>query len=212
MCFSAQASFIASGLLAAVSIASIYIAKSRPMKIFALTPFIFALQQASEGIIWLTATTNPSLHAHATLFFLVIATVWWPVWIPSIMLTLEKDPLRKKGIVVCLAGGIVFALHALWYLMAYGTSSQIMHDHISYATEHLQMPYALTLILYCLAVIVPLLIVRNKIMWILAAGISASYIMTTTWFPLHIASVWCFFAAIVSSCVLVIVWYNRRSI
>ncbi len=212
MCFSAQASFIVSGLLATISVTSIYLAKSRPMQLLALTPFIFALQQVAEGVIWLTSTTNPALHTHATMFFLFIATVWWPVWIPSIMLMLEQDPLRKKGIIVCLASGIVFAVHALWHLLAHGASSQIMHDHIAYATEQLQMPYALTLILYCIAVVVPLLIVRNKIMWILAAGISAAYIMTTTWFPLHIASTWCFFAAIVSSCVLVIVWYNRRSI
>ncbi len=65
MCFSATASFTASGILAAVGLLSIAKARTLPMRIFASTPLLFAIQQASEGVLW---TTNPtSIMHHAAL-------------------------------------------------------------------------------------------------------------------------------------------------
>ncbi|KTD57119.1 hypothetical protein Lsai_1723 [Legionella sainthelensi] len=54
MCFSASASFTAAGVIAAVGICSLLKARTYPLFLFALTPLFFAVQQALEGIVWIT--------------------------------------------------------------------------------------------------------------------------------------------------------------
>jgi hypothetical protein len=211
MCFSAQASFIVSGLLMTAGGASIYLARTRTLKLIGITPIIFGLQQAAEGVIWLTHATNYcALNNLATYFFIIIAMVIWPLWMPSIFLTTAKNRWQKIGMSISLLAGIVFSGYAAWHLLAYGTSSQAMSDHIIYATEHLQPRPCISGILYSLATIVPLLITPVHYMWTLALGIAVASLITTNWFYIHFASIWCFFAAVLSSCILLVILCNRR--
>ena len=53
MCFSAEASFTSSAVLALIGYASIKAAPSKSKLFLAAIPCFFALQQFSEGIIWL---------------------------------------------------------------------------------------------------------------------------------------------------------------
>ena len=70
MCFSAEASFIASGGLAVAGGASLKVAK-KEQRLIALIPLLFAIQQAIEGMQWLylyRGTSSLKL-AYAFLFF-----------------------------------------------------------------------------------------------------------------------------------------------
>ena len=61
MCFSAPASFIASGGLLALGGASLAVAKKED-KVLALIPFLFGIQQGLEGFQWLYLNSgSPSL-------------------------------------------------------------------------------------------------------------------------------------------------------
>jgi hypothetical protein len=70
MCFSANASFAASGVLAAVGAASIRETKTKRGLLYAFIPLIFAIQQFVEGLQWLTRPGAWSVFlAYGFLFF-----------------------------------------------------------------------------------------------------------------------------------------------
>ncbi|WP_074903317.1 DUF6629 family protein [Nitrosomonas communis] len=52
MCFSAGASFIASGALSIISVSAIRKVKNRKDIFIAFIPLIFAFQQFTEGLLW----------------------------------------------------------------------------------------------------------------------------------------------------------------
>lgn len=54
MCFSAEASFAASAALAATGLSSVVLAKTKKIRLVALIPLAFSVQQAIEGFQWLT--------------------------------------------------------------------------------------------------------------------------------------------------------------
>ncbi len=58
MCFSAQASFGASAVLGIMGIYALRKAKQQE-RFLAMVPLLFAIQQACEGIVWVTYA-NPS--------------------------------------------------------------------------------------------------------------------------------------------------------
>ena len=73
MCFSAGASFGVSAMLFGTGIVAIKKNESPKMLALACTPFLFGLQQLSEGILWLTLSDTElmSMQSAAT-FFLCI--------------------------------------------------------------------------------------------------------------------------------------------
>ena len=54
MCFSSNASFGASAVLAVVGVVAIAKAKNTPGRLFAAIPIIFSIQQFAEGMLWLS--------------------------------------------------------------------------------------------------------------------------------------------------------------
>jgi hypothetical protein len=79
MCFSAQASFGASAVLGIMGIYALHKAKQQE-RLLAIVPLFFAVQQACEGIVWLTYA-NPSQHfitAAATYSFCFFAYFFGP--------------------------------------------------------------------------------------------------------------------------------------
>lgn len=59
MCFSAEASFIASGGLAVIGGVSLVMAKKED-KLLAVIPLLFSVQQAFEGVQWLYLDSGSS--------------------------------------------------------------------------------------------------------------------------------------------------------
>ena len=81
MCFSAGASFGAGAILSVVGVASIRKAQSPSKILFASIPLLFAMQQITEGFLWLSVTdpTYASLEQVTTFGFLFFAQVAWPI-------------------------------------------------------------------------------------------------------------------------------------
>lgn len=108
MCFSAEASFIASGALAAASGASLKVAP-KDQRLIALVPLLFASQQAIEGVQWLhlhSGTSSPML----SYAYLLFAFVLWPVYVPAALF--KVDAARRKFLRwFVLTGAIVSSLY-----------------------------------------------------------------------------------------------------
>ena len=212
MCFSAEASFGASAVLAAVGVITLKNAKTPAQVPFALIPLLFAVQQAAEGILWigLSSTDHASWRHFPVLIFLLFAQVIWPVWVPLSISLLEKDPARKKILTLLLAIGSITSLYLLYCLFAYGVTAKIHAGHIQYT---LSFPLAfvwISSVFYFMPTVLPLFASGFKRMWILGITILLSFIIAKIYFEEHLISVWCFFAAIISITVLMILLKSKK--
>ena len=91
MCFSASASFGAGIVLSVIGIASLKKVQHASQIPFAALPLIFAIQQFSEGILWLVLPNLEYLILRQviTYVFLFFAQIVWPVWVPFAILLLD---------------------------------------------------------------------------------------------------------------------------
>ena len=197
MCYSAEASFIASGVLAGTSIAISRLPKEKNSLPLAALPAIFAVHQFVEGTIWLNQgkADLKTYLAVATFTYVLIAYVLWPVFIPFGGYLMEADKKRRIVILVCQGIGLGVGLAYLLSILRSPVQVSVNACSLSYnihAPSHLFAPYLI-------AVSVPFLVstrrglVRFGLAILIACG-TAFYFASRPSFP----SVWCFFAAALS--------------
>ena len=199
MCFSAQASFIASGLLGVIGLYSLKKAKTQEQSL-AFIPFLFALQQACEGIVWITHNnpTQGSITHLATYAFCFFAFFIWPIWIPLSTLTIETNTKKKKSIWFFLFLGSMVSGSLMYCVIQHGIILEVSCSHIRYDIG-LRGIYQLVLaVFYCIATIMPLLISSKR--WLPLFGIFTclSVVASCFLYKTYFISIWCFFAAILS--------------
>ena len=206
MCFSAEASFTATTLLSSIGYVSYKMARNKKEYLIALTPVLFALQQACEGILWLTIPNyTDTLYSRLSIYaFLLFALVIWPIWIPSSFYVAEENKIRKKIMKNLVAVGILTALILTVCLIKNGADIHIGTSHIEYRGVFPQafLPLAIILILYLASTILPFFISSLPYMSIVGVILAISYGITYIFYRAALTSVWCFFAAIISGSVL----------
>ncbi len=200
MCFSATASFTAGAFLVGVGTLTLKSASRRRELPFAAIPLLFAIQQLTEGVIWLTFSYDaPQLNTVMTHVYSFFSHVLWPVYVPIAVLMLEPSRSRRKGLLVLVAAGTAVGGYLLYIMLAYPVTSRPTGQHVEYDSPHF---YAVvTMTLYLLSIIVGLLLSTYrtvKVFGILALlSFATAYYFYATWF----ISVWCFFAALLSAVV-----------
>jgi hypothetical protein len=208
MCFSASASLGAGVVLSVIGVASIRKAKEPSQLFFAGIPLIFAVQQISEGFVWLSLSHQAfaSWQRAVTYIFLFFAQVVWPVWVPLAILKMgPKAGWTPAGIFLTGTGALV-SLYLAFCLLAFHTEAKIIGYHISYEQD---FPAAIGRYcggLYIIATVFSPFFSRTRHMWMLGTTILISYIITRIFYHDYIVSVWCFFASIISIAVLIILY------
>ncbi|MBL0048243.1 MAG: hypothetical protein IPP32_09145 [Bacteroidetes bacterium] len=215
MCFSAQASFTASAVLALVGIASVKKVSLPAQTAFACIPFLFAFQQFTEGLLWLSFT-HPEfsyLKSASTYSFLIVAQIIWPTWVPLSILFLEQNIKRKRVLTYILSLGILLSLYLSYCYIIYPIHAEISGHHIKYNLEfpHTQNLLWLSAFFYFIPTVVSTLVSSVNRMQILGITILTSCIITRIITPKYFISIWCFFAAIISVLVLVILKDLKKS-
>lgn len=197
MCFSAEASFAASGVLAASSVAIARLPKEKAGLPLSLFPAVFATHQFIEGVLWLNhdgllpdVYKAPAVYAYA-----LIAYVLWPIFVPFSAYLPETDRKRRILILICQAIGLAVGLSLLSSLLRHSVTVSVDCCSLSY---HVQAP-DLLIAPYLAAVSIPFLVSsrRGLVLFGLAITVScaaAAVAASAATFP----SVWCFFAAILS--------------
>jgi hypothetical protein len=200
MCFSASASFIAGGGLAALGGASFVIAKKED-KILAAIPLLFGIQQISEGFQWERLNLGATSPV-AGYFFLFFAFIVWPVYVPTFVWLLDKK--RKNLLRWFMFLGIIVAIYFSWLLLTQAIAINKINACISYGFN---FPLAdPVLLVYLSAIFGSLLISSHRAFR--RFGVVAFVLAVISWifFKLAFTSVWCFFAAIVSSIFFVYIY------
>ncbi len=200
MCFSTTASFLSGAVLTTIGVASIKKVEHKKQILFASIPFIFAIQQFSEGFVWLTLlnSTNHFWQQFATYSFLVFALAIWPAWVPVSMFLIEKKPYRKIILGFFSVLGFVFLILSLIYLLLYDSEAQITSYHIHY---ELHVPFGAKMaigLLYLIPTVISNFISSTKGVTLMGAFVLASYLVSRLFFDDYVISVWCFFSALIS--------------
>lgn len=209
MCFSATASFSAGAFLLGLGTLTLKSAH-RPREVpFAAIPLLFAIQQLSEGVIWLTFSYEaPLLNAVLTHVYSFFSHVLWPVYVPVAVLLIEPPGWHRRALLAFVAAGLAVGAYLLYVLIAFPVVSRPTGRHIEYVSPHFFA--AVTMTLYLLSTTVsPLLSTHRtvKVFGVLALlSFAAAYYFYVIWF----ISVWCFFAALLS--MVVYLHFRPRSI
>jgi len=197
MCFSATASFTAGAFLVGVGTLTLK-SVSRPRDLpFAAIPLLFAIQQLSEGVIWLTFHYEaPVLNTIMTHVYSFFSHVLWPVYVPVAVLLLEPSGWRRRALLVFVVAGVAVGGYLLYVMFAYPVFSRPIGQHIEYVSPHFFA--AATMTLYLLSITFGLLLSTHRMVKAFGAlallSFAVAYYFYATWF----ISVWCFFAALLS--------------
>ena len=199
ICFSATASFSAGVVLSAIGIITLRRARQPAELPLAAIPAIFGAQQLIEGALWLGLPAHsPSAHA-LTIAYLLFSHVLWPFYVPLAVWLIEPSAAHRRRIAITLFAGAAISLFFLAIILINPVSATIDGMHIRYHVPHPNedVAFALYAVAACIA---PLLSSYSTVRLLglaITASMIAAYIVYAMWF----ASVWCFFAAVVSAVV-----------
>ena len=201
MCFSATASFTAGAILAGIGTLTLRSAlfAQRPRELpFAAIPLLFAVQQFTEGLIWLGFNAGePFLNGAMTHVYSFFSHVLWPVYVPVAVRWMEPAGWRRQVLLAFVAAGAAVAAFLLVVLVAFPVVARPVGQHVEYISPHFFA--ALTMVLYLSSTVLSPVFSSHR--WVKVFGLlallsfGAAYGFYATWF----ISVWCFFAALLSA-------------
>lgn len=211
MCFSATASFTATGVLTVIGLLILRIKPNRPIQILASIPLLFAVQQLFEGISWVTlmsGSTATVLHKVGVYGFLFFAGVFWPIWIPLVLYVLENNPQAKKILRGLLGVGSIVGIISALGIILLGNHAEVISHHISYAplsgpldeqlSSYGKTLYFMMLYFYLLATIGSAFISTIPYMWFFGVLTAITFSISQAFYIETFGSVWCYLTAIIS--------------
>ena len=212
MCFSASASFAAGTIITGIGVATVRKSSDPKERLFSLIPVIFGFQQFAEGVVWLALGNAgfEDLTMPASRIFHVIADVVWPVLLPLSVFLMEPVSGRKRTLGFFVGGGIILSCYYLFCMFAFNMHPIIDRFHIDYVTDFPQRLRNPAFVLYLLVTVTPLFISSVRRMYIMGVVIFTSCLVTGIFYTQYLTSVWCFFAAISSGAVYLIVSDSRK--
>lgn len=210
MCFCAEASFAAAGILAITGLLTVRSTTKKSQRMLAVIPIIFALQQAAEGVLWVSAHNNQLLWLHtiAAYAFLFCAFVIWPTWIPWALNTYEE---YKKPVLTYLTYWGIVVSSALMVLMLVSHMTITTHEHhVQYLFMLPEWVGILGTFLYAIPIITPFFVCGKKYCIIMGILLIVSAIITWLMWYNYFASVWCFFSALLSILIFCIITHENE--
>jgi len=210
MCVSAQASFIVGAGTGVIGLATFKRARSTPRQWLALVPGFFALQQASEGFVWLHL--NGAFHATplsriAQYIYLMFALVFWPAYAPFAVTMSEKVRFRRILCSLVVVAGLVVSTFNMFQLVASSRSPAVVGQSIQYGYGEGYFPSRLA---YGFVALMPLFISSLRKMWILGVLALFGFVISDYLYYGAFISIWCFFAAIISILLYFILKDNEK--
>ncbi len=158
-------------------------------------PLVFGIQQLLEGFIWIKPSP-PHVTEFLTYCYLTLAYLIWPLFLPFAVGLIESNSARRKSIQFLLFPSGISAIFFAIQLMSHPISHRVTHEHIEYIFESAHSD--LIQLFYCAGTLLPCLISSNRWLQVIGIAILGSFIVSQILFQDVFASVWCFFAAIIS--------------
>lgn len=209
MCFSAGASFAGGVVITAIGVMTVRRNSDPSRRMFAAIPLIFGVQQISEGFVWvaLQSTGNDLMLSIASYIFLFAAVVLWPFYLPLSVMLMEKEKSLRRLLIPFLVVGFVVSFYYGIRLLVNDVEPRIISHHIKYTGNFPQQWAKIAFAGYAAATLIPLFISSVRKMWLLGLLMAVSCLITGIFFKEYLTSVWCFFAALIS----VVIWLIVRN-
>ena len=208
MCFSAEASFIAATVLipaGALSMARAYGTDRRYIPIAAL-PLLFGLQQALEGMVWIS-NGNAILVERYSLAYMFFSWMAWPIWVPFSVYFIESERHKPLYLLLAIFGGMLGAMQYFPYFAHDGWLTTRFLPHVVVYEGNELFDYIIgrtvTYEIYAAVVVGSLLLSSNVNVRIFGLLVAAVMVVTYLFFSYAYISVFCFGGAIMS---LYLVW------
>ena len=200
-------------MLASIGTLSVIRAKSPSLKVLAIIPFIFSIQQFSEAWVWLSLTKEnfalwkaPSMYS-----FLFFAEVTWPICISFSMMRLEKNEKRKNVLRILFYSGLILSTVLAFSLYYYSADAKVVGNHVMYTIDTPAYFKSITNPIYFLTAILPPFFSTIKKAWWIGVVLIVSYIIADVFYEEYIISIWCYFATIISVVILWIITTNMEN-
>jgi hypothetical protein len=210
MCFSAVASLSAAAVTGAVGVLTLSkVATLRELPL-AAAPLLFSVQQALEGILWLTAGQNgyAPYSGLAVNMFLAIALVVWPALVPAAAGLIEPRRKRQIFIYALLLPGLGMAAFGAHDMAANAFTVQVVQHTLCYINA---TPYPPAMMAgYILCICLPLFFSSDAVLRLLGLIVGLGLAIAAGFFYVAFVSVWCFFAA-AGSAVIYLYFYKRAA-
>ena len=209
MCFSATASLTAAAVLGATGIYALRKCPCPRMLPYAAIPMLFSVQQLAEGVLWLALAQG--LHGLASAMsqaFALFAHVLWPAYIPLAVLLLEPQAGRRRLLAGLAVAGAAFAAFHLPAILLSPVDASPAAGHIAYPVHYYLAGSGMALYLAATAG-GPLASSWRRVRLF---GMLVVITLLFTWwaYARWLVSVWCFFAALLSTVVVSQVVATRR--
>ncbi len=142
MCFSATASFTAAAVTGALGLFAMARTRRLHDLPLAATPVLFAVQQVTEGLIWLRMPMEPhaSIGGPLILTYLLFAQVFWPAYAPLAVWILEPNPKRRALMLPWIPVGLAVSGYLLWGLLPGPGTASAGNMHVIYTTAETHLP------------------------------------------------------------------------
>lgn len=210
MCFSTEASFSAAFFLGAAGGLTLKKISHRSYFFLACIPILFAIQQFSEGLIWLYLNGeigSNQLLINAERSFLTFAFLIWPIWLPLSFALTEHVTWRRYLLFINLYCGVALSTLNLTYAMREDVTVKIVNHSIQYLGHIPEQTF-----IYPVIVMLPLFLSSLKNVWIYGILTVIAFVIADYYYTVTFASVWCFFSAIISFFIYKIIKDNQPSV
>jgi hypothetical protein len=214
MCFSAAASF---GVGAALVPAGIYCVRNAvrqrqfAMIPLAVVPLFFALQQGTEGLVWVGLNhAHPDLVTVFSFLFLFFALCFWLFWIPFSLMCLAEPGVTRWLLAGVVIPGLAAGLYLYLPLVCHPEvlTTRVVHHSIQYdypfSPLFPSIPPVVRHTIYLGIIALPLFAVRSRQGMGFCVVLVLSAVISHFVYSYAFTSVWCFFAALLSAYLCVI--------
>ena len=124
---------------------------------------------------------------------------------------MEKSRKRARDMHLFIGMGIVYTCVAYIALALFPVHAHAT-QHIAYiidTPEH--TPYTFLQFWYLITITVPPCIATTPHVRLFGIGTLISFIGSHVWQTFHVASIWCFFAALISSLIVYVLYSNKKT-
>ena len=208
MCFSAEASFIAAAALVPTGLLTIIRAYNTDRRYFPLAalPFLFGLQQAMEGMVWLSNGNADAVERYS-LAYMFFSWMAWPTWVPFSAYFIETERRKPVYLLLAIVGGMLGAMQYFPYFAHEGWLTTRFLPHVIIYQGKELFDYIIgrdmTYSIYVAVVIGSLLLSSDTNVKIFGLLVAAVMIVTVIFFSYAYISIFCFGGAVMS---LYLVW------
>ena len=183
-------------------VATLRLARRPAQRAFAAIPLLFGIQQAVEGLIWLSFEQGSVLpNAALTMVYSLFSHVLWPIYVPYAVRALETVRWRRQALAVTQLAGVAVGLYLLYFLVRFPVTSGVLGAHIVYESPHFYI--GAVMVLYLLATCVSSLLAGERLIRLFGALSLGTFVAAYAIHAATLVSVWCFFAAVLSFIVYV---------